>query len=161
MKVQIQGKHLKLTDELKGYVQDRLVKPLTRFYDDSAAELRVEFGDTNGPKGGLDKECHLTLHMPNARTLQIEESTNDCYASLDAAADRLIRICHRELRPHAAADGAPQVPAAGDGGRRGRHPRWAHRGAAGREGHRRGQRGGRGLLRGSPKPGSSQGGNRR
>ena len=97
MKVHIQGKQLKLTDGLKSYVMDRLVRPLSRFYDDSAAELRVEFGDTNGPKGGEDKECHLTLHMPNARTLQIEESTSDCYASLDAASDRLIRVCKREL----------------------------------------------------------------
>lgn len=97
MKVLIQGKQMRVSDDLKAYVYDKLVTPLTRFYDDSAAELRVEFGDTNGPKGGEDKECHLTLHMPNARTLQIEEATRDSYASLDAASDRLIRICHREL----------------------------------------------------------------
>jgi len=98
MKILIQGKQLKLTDELKSYVRERLVRPLTRFYDDSAAELRVQFGDNNGPtKGGEDKDCHLTLRMPNARTIQIEESTRDCYASLDAASDRLIRVCKREL----------------------------------------------------------------
>lgn len=97
MKVLIQGKQMRVSDDLKAYVHDKLVTPLTRFYDDSAAELRVEFGDNNGPKGGMDKECHLTLHMPNARTLQIEETTQDPYASLDAASDRLIRICHREL----------------------------------------------------------------
>ena len=98
MKVVIQGKQLKLTDELKSYVRERLVRPLTRFYDDSAAELRVEFGDARLSKGGEDKECHLTLHMPNARTLQIEQTTRDCYASLDEASDRLIRICKRELQ---------------------------------------------------------------
>ena len=97
MKVVIQGKQLKVSEELKSYVYDRLVRPLTRFYDDAAAELRVEFGDTNGPKRGEDRECHLTLHMPRAGTLQIEETTQDCYASLDSASERLIRICHREL----------------------------------------------------------------
>ncbi|MBI5542863.1 MAG: ribosome-associated translation inhibitor RaiA [Deltaproteobacteria bacterium] len=97
MKVVIQGKQLRLSDDLKSYVHDRLVRPLTRFYDDSAAELRVEFGDTNGPKGGEDKECHLTLHLPGVRTIQIEETTQDSYASLDAASDRLIRVVHREL----------------------------------------------------------------
>jgi len=97
MKVLIQGKQMKITDDLRAYVAERLVRPLTRFFDDSAAELRVELGDTNGPKGGADKECHLTLHIPNARTLQIEEMTPDAYASLDAASERLIRVCHREL----------------------------------------------------------------
>jgi putative sigma-54 modulation protein len=97
MIVRIQGKQLKVPEELKQYVQDRLVVPLTRFYDDSAAELRVQFGDTNGPKGGNDKECHLTLYMPGTSAIQIEETTPDLYASLDAASDRLIRICKREI----------------------------------------------------------------
>lgn len=97
MKVLIQGKQLKLSDELKSYVFDRLVGPLTRFYDDPAAELRVSLGDANGPKGGLDKECHLTLRMPGNSTIQIQEATRDAYASIDAASDRLFRACKREL----------------------------------------------------------------
>ncbi len=97
MKIHIQGKHMKVPDELKSYVAERLVAPLARFYDHSAAELRVEFGDTNGPKGGEDKECHLTLRMPGGNTLQIEETTRDAYASLDAASERLVRACKREL----------------------------------------------------------------
>jgi hypothetical protein len=46
------------------------------------AELHVEFGDADGPKRGQDGECHPTLHMPRAGTPQIEETTQDCYASL-------------------------------------------------------------------------------
>ena len=45
----------------------------------------------------MDKECHLTLHMPGARTIQIEEATQDPYASMDAAADRLVRAAKKEL----------------------------------------------------------------
>jgi putative sigma-54 modulation protein len=85
-----------LEDALKVYVQEHLVEHLTRFYDNDAAELRVEFGNARGTKGN-DIECHLTLHMPGAKTLQIEEETGDPYASLDAASDRLIRLCKREL----------------------------------------------------------------
>jgi len=97
MKVVIQGKQMAVSDELKAYVRERLVEPLTRIYDDSAAELRVEFGDTNGPKGGEDKECHLTLRIPGLNAIQIEQVTQDPYASLDAASDRLWRICQRDL----------------------------------------------------------------
>ncbi|MGI5861397.1 MAG: HPF/RaiA family ribosome-associated protein [Myxococcales bacterium] len=97
MKVLIQGKQMTVPDELKSYVMERLVKVIMRFYDSSAAELRVEFGDMNGTKGGNDKECHLTFRMPMAQTIQIEEVTQDPYASLDAAGDRLVRIIKREL----------------------------------------------------------------
>ena len=98
MKTIIQGKHLRLSRGLKSYAQEHVVAPLNRFYDNEAAELRVELGDVNGSKGGVDKECHLTLHMPGARTIQIEESTHDPYASMDAAADRLVRAAKKELQ---------------------------------------------------------------
>jgi putative sigma-54 modulation protein len=97
MKVIIQGKHLQLSPGLKSYARKHVVEPLNRFYDNQAAELRVELGDVNGSKGGVDKECHLTLHMPGARTIQIEETTQDPYASMDSAADRLVRAAKKEL----------------------------------------------------------------
>jgi putative sigma-54 modulation protein len=97
MKVIIQGKQMRLSQGIKNYAQEHIVSPLQRFYDNEAAELRVELGDARGSKGGLDKECHLTLRMPGARTIQIEEATQDPYASLDAAGDRLVRAAKKEL----------------------------------------------------------------
>jgi putative sigma-54 modulation protein len=97
MKVRIQGKQLRVSEALKRYVLKRVARPLERFYDDPAAELRVEIGDNNGPKGGCDKECHLTLRIPGVSTVQIEEVTQDAYASIDVAAERLMRACKREL----------------------------------------------------------------
>jgi ribosome-associated translation inhibitor RaiA len=97
MKVQIQGKQMRLSRALKSYAYDRLIEPLTHFYDRPAAELRIELGDNNGPKGGNDRECHLTLRMPGRSTLQVEVSTPDSYSSIDAASERLIRACKREL----------------------------------------------------------------
>ncbi len=97
MKLQISGKQLKLTEDIKAYVDEHVVRPLNRFYDNEAAELRVELGDSRPRKGGEDIECHLTLHMPGARTIQIEETTQDQRSSIDAAADRLIRAVHKEL----------------------------------------------------------------
>src|SRR3954467_1033808 len=96
MKVIIQGKQMRLSQGIKAYAQEHIVAPLSRFYDNEAAELRVELGDARGSKGGLDKECHLTLRMPGARTIQIEESTQDPYGGLAVAADRLGRGAEKE-----------------------------------------------------------------
>ena len=97
MKLVIQGKQMKVPDALKAYVEDHLVKQLTRFYDNQAAELRVEFGDALPGKGGDHLECRLTLHMPGAKALHVEETTPDPYASLDAASDKLVRACKKEV----------------------------------------------------------------
>jgi ribosomal subunit interface protein len=97
MKVILQGKQLKLSGRLKQYAEEHLVRQLSRFVDDPAAELRVELGRVNASKGGAEKECHLTLRLSGSRALQVEETTNDAYASLDLAADRLVRAAKEEL----------------------------------------------------------------
>jgi ribosomal subunit interface protein len=96
MKVIVQGKQMRITADLKRYAEEHVVKPLRRFYDNEAAELRVEVGRDNGNRGE-SKECHLTFRMPGARTIQIEESTPDLYACLELAADRLVRVAKKEL----------------------------------------------------------------
>src|SRR5438874_2080615 len=96
MKLIVQGKQMRISAGLKRYAEEHLVQPLRRFYDNEAAELRVEVGRDNGNRGE-SKECHLTLRMPGAKTIQIEESTPDVYGCLDVAADRLVRVAKKEL----------------------------------------------------------------
>ncbi len=97
MNVVISGKQMKVTDSLKAYVDEHLVQALTRFYDSEAAELRVELGNALPHKGGAHIECHLTFRMPGSRTLQIEAVTQDPYASIDGASERLVRCVKKEL----------------------------------------------------------------
>ena len=96
MKLIVQGKQMRISAGLKRYAEEHLVQPLRRFYDNEAAELRVEVGRDNGNRGE-SKECHLTLRMPGAKTIQIEQSTPDVYGCLDVAADRLVRVAKKEL----------------------------------------------------------------
>src|SRR5262245_37581956 len=97
MKVVISDKQLRITEVLREYVGKHLVEPLTRFYDNQAAELRVEFENSRPRRSGEDIVCHLTLHLPEARKLHVEESTQDKRASLDTANEKLIRAVHKEL----------------------------------------------------------------
>jgi putative sigma-54 modulation protein len=97
MKLIVQGKQMRVSAGLKQYAEDHVLQPLRRFYDNEAAELRVELGIGNGNRGEA-KECHLTLRMPGAKTIQIEETTSDPYGSLDLAAARLMRTAKKELQ---------------------------------------------------------------
>src|SRR3954468_1176537 len=96
MKLIVQGKQMRVTEGLRRYAEEHILTPLTRFYDNEAAELRVEVGIDNANRGE-SKQCHLTFRMPGARTIQIEESTPDVYGCLDVAADRLVRVAKKEL----------------------------------------------------------------
>jgi ribosomal subunit interface protein len=96
MKLILQGKQMRVTEGLRRFTQEHVIRPLRRFYDNEAAELRVEVGRDNGNRGESN-ECHLTFRMPGARTIQIEESTPDVYACLELAADRLVRVAKKEI----------------------------------------------------------------
>jgi putative sigma-54 modulation protein len=96
MKLIVQGKQMRVSAGLRRFAEEHVVRPLQRFYDNEAAELRVEVGRDNGNRGE-SKECHLTFRMPGTRTIQIEESTPDIYACLELAADRLVRVAKKEL----------------------------------------------------------------
>jgi ribosomal subunit interface protein len=96
MKLIVQGKQMRVSEGLRRYAQEHVLEPLRRFYDNEAAELRVEVGRDNANRGE-SKQCHLTFRMPGARTIQIEETTPDVYGCLDVAADRLVRVAKKEL----------------------------------------------------------------
>jgi putative sigma-54 modulation protein len=96
MKLIVQGKQMRVSEGLKRYAEEHVLEPLKRFYDNEAAELRVEVGRDNVNRGE-SRQCHLTLHMPGAKTIQIEESTPDVYGCLDVAADRLVRVAKKQL----------------------------------------------------------------
>jgi ribosomal subunit interface protein len=96
MKLIVQGKQMRVGSNLKRYAEEHVLVPLSRFYDSEAAELRVEVGRANG-HGAESREVHLTLHMPGRKTIQIEETTPDAFAALDAAADRLVRTAKKEI----------------------------------------------------------------
>src|SRR3954453_13189663 len=104
MKLIVQGKQMRVSAGLKRYAEEHVLQPLRRFYDNEAAELRVEVGRDNANRGE-SKECHLTLRMPGARTIQIEETTPDVYGCLDVAADRLGRVAKKGLGGMGAAEG--------------------------------------------------------
>jgi ribosomal subunit interface protein len=97
MNVIIKGVHLRLTAGLKQYVHEHLVEPIERFYRNPAGEAEVHLCDDNGPKGGEDKVCRVTVRIAGARTVHVEVASDNMYKSIDFARDRLERAAKRQL----------------------------------------------------------------
>lgn len=115
MKVLMRGVHLSLTDGLKTYVQEHLVDHIERLCDDQeASEIDISLVDTNGPKGGRDKECRVTVRLPGLAALHVTETAETLHQAIDACRDRMENTLKRSLerRRELSNQGLPQDVAA-------------------------------------------------
>lgn len=113
MRIVLKGVHMQLTPGLKGYVEEHLVERIERFYDDEAATLEIMLADTNGPKGGEDKECRVTMYLPGSSAIHVTEASANIYESIDFARDRLEKAIKRELEKKRQVTGHPTSNPAG------------------------------------------------
>jgi ribosomal subunit interface protein len=97
MKVLMRGVHLSLTDELRDYANRHLVDPLVKFIDDEATEIEIAMVDINGPKGGVDQECRVTVRMPGFAGMHVTETAETMFHAIDAARDTLEKMITRTL----------------------------------------------------------------
>lgn len=114
MKVLLRGVHLDLSDALRAYVDEHLVSHIERFADDEAAEIDISLVDTNGPKGGVDKECRVTVRLPGLAAVHVTEAGDSLFPAIDASRDRLEKTLKRTLekRREAHTGGLPYDTAA-------------------------------------------------
>jgi ribosome-associated translation inhibitor RaiA len=71
--------------------------------------------DINGPnKGGVDKECRVTVRMPGLPSVHVTETAETLFQAIDAARDRLERTVQRTVdkRRDVTTNGLPQDLAA-------------------------------------------------
>lgn len=59
---------------------------------------RVQFSDVNGPRGGVDKRCHIELKTANAGTVVITSLAGDWRTALDRSLSRAARVLTRGLQ---------------------------------------------------------------
>lgn len=97
MKLVIHAHHLSLPPDLGTFLHKHVTRPLTRLFDDSAAELSVFLGDARPQRGGVDQECRLTFRMPGVRQLNVGSVKPDLYQALLDASERLKRVVKREV----------------------------------------------------------------
>jgi putative sigma-54 modulation protein len=110
MKVLMRGVHLGLTDSLRDYATRHLVDPIAKYIDDEATEVDIALVDINGPKGGVDQECRVTVRMPGFSGIHVSETAETLFQAIDSVRDRLEKTITRtvEKRREVNSDGLPQ-----------------------------------------------------
>lgn len=96
MQIDIQARGFVLTEGLRAHVEHRLRFALTRFQD-RVARIAVRLTDVNGPRGGVDKRCHLQVRLSGLPGIVIQDTEADLYVAVDRATDRAARTLGRYL----------------------------------------------------------------
>jgi ribosomal subunit interface protein len=94
--IEIRVRNVPLTDELKAHADQRLHLALSRF-SNRIRSVKVMFEDVNGPKGGPDKKCAVTVKLDAGDELRVEDSNGDLRFIVDGVADRIGRLVAREI----------------------------------------------------------------
>jgi len=96
MQIDIQARHFSLTDALRKHAERRLRFALT-CCKDHIQRVVMRLSDTNGPRGGVDKHCHLQLVLAGLSDVVIEDTEADLYLAINRATDRAGRTLTRKI----------------------------------------------------------------
>ncbi|HHO59718.1 MAG TPA: HPF/RaiA family ribosome-associated protein [Thiotrichales bacterium] len=98
MHIDIQARRFSLTRSLRNHAERRLRLALT-CCDNYIQRIVMRLSDINGPRGGVDKHCHLHVVLAGLPDVVIEDTETDLYAAINRAAERagrtLVRKVHR------------------------------------------------------------------
>lgn len=96
MRTAIHIRNSDLTDDLREYVEHRLAFALSQFPEHIRGV--VVLPDINGPKGGINRRCSLSVRLNGRSDFVIEETDADFRVEVNRAADRSKRTLVRRLR---------------------------------------------------------------
>ncbi|MCX7276874.1 MAG: HPF/RaiA family ribosome-associated protein [Burkholderiales bacterium] len=60
--------------------------------------VRVSYRDANGPRGGVDKQCQVQLHLRSRGNIVVKTTADDWYAALHAAIRRAVSRVVKHLQ---------------------------------------------------------------
>ena len=86
-----------LNSAIDAFVRNRLHVALKRLCVHVVA-IDVFAKDTNGPKGGIDKQVLIRVHLPNRQVLVVDTTHENLYAAIEKGAKRTKRAVRRSLR---------------------------------------------------------------
>jgi putative sigma-54 modulation protein len=96
MKIDVRCRGLETSDSFREHIRRRVHFQMSRF-GGAVRSVVVRIGDINGPKGGADKRCQVTLRGSRLGPLTIEDLSADVYSALDTALERAVRAVGRDI----------------------------------------------------------------
>lgn len=122
MEFEIYGKDIRITKQLRGHIERRLCFALERFAR-RIRRVRVSLGDLNGPRGGVDKHCRVTVVLVSSTVIVIEDRDSSIYAAIARVADKAGVCIGRRLERHKGGGKYMKISRLLSQERIGRHPR--------------------------------------
>jgi putative sigma-54 modulation protein len=99
MKINIRHHGLEVTREDKAYIVNSLEHALGRL-DVAIMNATVFLCDINGPRGGIDKECRVLIHLNRGGFLAVEDADDNMSRLIDRIAERAGQSVVRHVKKH-------------------------------------------------------------
>jgi len=96
MHIDIQARRFTLTNALRSHVERRLRLALTCCVN-HIQRIVMRLSDINGPRGGVDKHCHIQVVLAGLPDVIIEDTEADMYVAINRATDRAGRTLVRRV----------------------------------------------------------------
>jgi ribosomal subunit interface protein len=93
LQIEIQGN---TSGEMNEHVTARLEAAVDQ-HADRVGAVHVRLADINGPKGGVDQSCKVTVQLKPTGSIIVEETSEDMYSAVSLAADRVKQAVGREM----------------------------------------------------------------
>ncbi len=97
MNITNRAQGFELSSAIDSFVRDEVRSALERFTEDIVS-VDVFMKDTNGPKGGIDKQVLLCVRMRGRQQITLQTTREDLYAAVRISTKRAKRAARRNLR---------------------------------------------------------------
>ena len=97
MNITTRAQDFEMSTSIDQFVRDQLRTTLHRFSENILA-VDVFMKDTNGPKGGVDKQALIRVRLRNRQVIALETAHENLYAAVKKGSRRTKRAVHRHLR---------------------------------------------------------------
>ena len=86
-----------LTEAIDGFLRDQLRAAMVRF-EEGIQSIDVFMKDTNGPKGGVDKQTLIRVQLRSGQVVATEATHENLYGAIKACVRRSKRTIRRSIK---------------------------------------------------------------
>ncbi len=97
MRLMIRSLNAKLPETVYETIERQLMNALSRF-ESRIDSIRLTMKDSNGPRGGIDQECRVHVHLNNGTHITVSEVGANLLAAVASLADRVSVAVTRTLK---------------------------------------------------------------